>query len=112
METLLTYRGKKITQEDVVFIRGLIAQNPEDSRRVLSQRLCQVWGWRQPNGALRDMVCRGLMLMLHRAGYIELPARRKNPLNPLVYRKKPAPVFVDSYPLRGPLSSILFLEIR
>jgi hypothetical protein len=70
MEALLTYRGKKITQEDVVFIRGLIAQNPEDSRRSLSQILCQAWNWRQPNGTLRDMVCRGLMLVLHRADYI------------------------------------------
>jgi hypothetical protein len=112
MEAVLTYRGKNITQEDVASIRQLIAQNPEDSRRILSQKLCQAWGWRQPNGALRDMVCRGLMLMLHRAGYIELPARRKNPLNPLVPRKKPAPVFIDPHPLQGSLSSILPLEIR
>jgi len=112
MEAVLTYRGKNITQEDVASIRQLIAQNPEDSRRALSQRLCQAWGWRQPNGALRDMVCRGLMLMLHRASYIELPARRKNPPNPLVHRKKPAPVLIDPHPLRGALSSILPLEIH
>ncbi len=112
MERLLTYRGKRITEQDVTFIREMIAQNPEDSRRVLSQRLCQAWGWRQPNGALRDMVCRGLMLMLYRAGYIELPARRKNPLNPLADRKKPAPVEIDPHPLQGFLSSILSLEIR
>ena len=64
MEALLTYRGKRITQEDVVFIRGLIAQNPGDSRWSLSHKLCQAWNWRQANGALRDMVCRGLMLAL------------------------------------------------
>jgi hypothetical protein len=43
MEALLTYRGKRITEEDVVFIRGLIAQNPEDSRWRLSQKLCLAW---------------------------------------------------------------------
>jgi hypothetical protein len=112
MEALLTYRGKRITQEDVVFIRGLIGQNPGDSRWRLSQKLCQAWNWRQANGALRDMVCRGLMLMLHRAGHIELPARRRNPLNPLVHRKKPAPADIDPHPLQGPLSSMLPLEIR
>jgi hypothetical protein len=58
------------------------------------------------------MVFRGLMLMLDRAGYIELPARRKSPLNSLVPRKKPAPWFFDLHPLQGPLSSILLLAIR
>jgi hypothetical protein len=111
MEVLLTYRGKRVTEQDVVFIRGLIAQNPWDSRRKLSERLCEAWGWRQQNGMLRDMVCRGLMLMLHRAGYIELPARRWTPVNPLVDRRKPASVSIEPYPLEGSLSSILPLEI-
>lgn len=109
---MLTYRGKRITQEDIAFIRGLIAQSPEDSRWSLSRKLCQAWNWRQANGALRDMVCRGLMLALHRAGHIELPAPRWKPANPLVYRKKPAPVEIEPYPIEGPLSSILPLEIR
>ena len=32
----------------------------------------------QANGQLRDMVARGLMLQLHRAGLIVLPAKRKS----------------------------------
>jgi hypothetical protein len=112
MEALFTYRGKRITQEDVVFIRGLIAQHPGDSRWRLSKKLCQAWNWRQANGVLRDMVCRGLMLALQRAGYIELPAKKRNPLNPLVHREKPTPVAIDPDPIEGPLSSILPLEIR
>ena len=59
-------------EEDVEFIRSLIAHHTDASRRKLSQLLCQAWNWVQPNGALRDMVCRGLMLELHRNGYIEL----------------------------------------
>ncbi len=111
MEALLSYRGKSITQEDVIFIRGLIAQNPRDSRWRLSQKLCQAWNWRQANGTLRDMVCRGLMLRLYRAGYIELPIRKQTPLNPLLHREKPAPVVIDPQPIEGPLASILPLEI-
>jgi len=57
------YRGRVITVEDVAFIRGLIAANTETSRRTLSKKLCEAWGWRQANGALCDMVCRGLLLM-------------------------------------------------
>ncbi len=112
MEALLTYRGKRVTPEDAAFIRQLIVKNPGDSRRVLSKKLCQAWDWRQPNGILRDMVCRGLMLALYRAGHIELPARKKTPLNPLAQRKKPAAVAMVPYPLQEPLSGILPLEIR
>jgi hypothetical protein len=112
MEALLTYRGKRVTAEDAAFIRQLITQNPGDSRWVLSKKLCQAWDWRQPNGILRDMVCRGLMLALYRAGHIELPARKKTLLNPLAQRKKPAPVAITPHPLQGPLAGILPLEIR
>ena len=83
------YRGRAVTAEDVVFIRDLIAQHPGLSRRKLSAKLCEAWQWKQANGALRDMVCRGLLLMLHRAGEIELPAVRQIPLNPFVRRQRP-----------------------
>ena len=62
-----------ITGEEIAFIRQLIADHPELSRWKLSRQLCEAWQWKQANGALRDMVCRGLLLMLHRAGEIELP---------------------------------------
>ena len=67
------YRGRSITGEEIAFIRQLIADRPELSRWKLSRELCEAWQWKQANGALRDMVCRGLLLMLHRAGEIELP---------------------------------------
>ena len=77
METVLQYRGRQITDSDVIVIRELIGSNPESSRRALSKTLCEAWGWVQQNGHLRDMVCRGLMLELHRAGHIELPPVRR-----------------------------------
>jgi hypothetical protein len=65
--------GRIITPEDISFIQQLITNNPESSRRKLSTKLCEAWQWKQANGAPRDMVCRGPLLMLHRAGEIELP---------------------------------------
>jgi len=112
MDVVLTYRGKRITQEDVAFIYGLMAQNPGDSRWSLSRKLCEAWNWRQANGALRDMVCRGLMLALERAGCLELPAKKRNPLNPLVHRERPSLIRIDPDPIEGPLSFLLPLEIR
>jgi hypothetical protein len=112
MEALLTYRGKQVTAGDAAFIRQLIEKNPGDSRRVLSAKLCQAWDWRQANGVFRDMVCRGLMLALYRAGHIELPERKQVPLNPLARRKKPALFSLEPHPLQGPLSEILPLTIQ
>lgn len=76
MQAIATYRGRIATSDDVAFIRSLIETNPQDSRRALSIRLCYAWNWLQPNGQPRDMVCRGLLLMLHRAGHIVLPSPR------------------------------------
>ncbi len=106
------YRGRVIAAEDIACIRRLIAQNAGASRRALSAKLCEAWQWKQANGALRDMVCRGLMLMLHRAGEIELPPVRQTPLNPLVRRQRPAPILIDTTPMRGSLSQIQPLEFQ
>lgn len=75
--SILTYRGKAITNEDVAVINKLIAENPQDNRYTLSLKLCHTWGWFQANGHPRDMVCRGLMLALHRAGHITLPSPQR-----------------------------------
>jgi len=81
-------------------------------RRALSETLCSAWDWRHANGASRAMVCRGLMLALWRAGYIELPAVRRRPPNPLIVRARPQPVTVDTTLLRvslrelGPLTFV------
>lgn len=106
------YRGRVVSGADITFIRQLIAEHPGASRRALSAKLCEAWGWKQANGALRDMVCRGLLLMLHRAGQIELPVVRQTPLNPLLRRPQPAPVLIDTTPIHGPLSQLRPLEFQ
>jgi hypothetical protein len=100
------YRGRIVTTEEIAFIRGLIAEHPTASRRRLSGKLCEAWQWKQANGAPRDMVCRGLLLMLHKAGEIELPAIRFRPPNPLVRRERPQPLLIDMTPLTCALSGI------
>lgn len=115
MQAPLSYRHRIITDDDLVFIRRLIAENPRCSRRRLSEKLCEAWNWVQPNGALRDMVCRGMMLMLHRQGLIELPAVRqvaRSSLRRLAGRDKPAAVIVDQVPLSMSLAELGRLEIR
>ncbi|RLC97549.1 MAG: hypothetical protein DRI46_12830 [Chloroflexi bacterium] len=110
MDVKLTYRGRAVTDEDVAFIDQLIAAHPTATRRALSRKLCEAWNWVQPNGALRDMVCRGLLLALHRAGHIELPAPRYSRV-PLRHRT-PAPVALDTAPLRDTLDAVRPLAFR
>ena len=112
MEVILEHRRRQITAADVERIRELIAEHPGASRRALSTKLCELWNWVQPNGAPRDMVCRSMMLALHRAGHIELPPVRQVPPNPLARRRKPAPVDVDRRPIRTTLQGLGPLVIR
>ena len=106
------YRGRVVTAEDITFIRRLIEENPRASRRRLSAQLCEAWQWRQANGALRDMVCRGLLLMLHRAGEIELPPVRFRTLNPFVRRAAPAPILIDTTPIVGTLTELRPIDLQ
>ena len=112
MHQPLSYRHRMITDEDLVFIRKLIADHPDSSRRNLSERLCEAWNWVQANGALRSMVCRGLMLMLHRRGLIELPPVRWVNRNPFLERSAPVAVTADEAPLNTSLADLGTLEVR
>jgi hypothetical protein len=112
MDQPLSYRHRVITEADLVFIRKLIADHPDSSRRNLSERLCEAWNWVQANGALRSMVCRGLMLMLHRRGLIELPPVRRVMRNPFLERSAPTAVTVDDAPLSTSLAQLGTLEVR
>jgi hypothetical protein len=50
------YRGRNIGRSEILFVRQFIAEHPEMSRYALSRRLCELWQWKQANGALRDML--------------------------------------------------------
>jgi hypothetical protein len=106
------YRGRVVTTEDIAFIRQLVTENPSASRRRLSEKLCEAWQWKQANGALRAMVCRGLLLMLHRSGEIELPPVRFKTLNPFLRREPPAPMLIDTTPITGTLAELRPIELN
>ena len=107
------YRGQTIDREQVAFLREFIAAHPESSRWKLSRQLCEALGWKQANGALRDVVCRGLLLLLERAGEIVLPpVRRQIPGQRRTARLRPQPVLIDTTPLAMPLSALGPVEIQ
>jgi hypothetical protein len=75
--------------------------------------LCEALGWKQANGALRDVVCRGLLLTLERAGEIELPPVRWRIVGQRrTARPRPKAVLIDTTPLTMPLGALDPIELR
>jgi hypothetical protein len=115
MGTNVKFRGRIVTASDLDSIRQVIAAHPGASRKALSKRLCEAWGWVQPNGQLRDLVCRGFMLDLHRRGLIELPPARHVSPNPIAAHRRPEPYLADEAGLSGRLADLApleFLQVR
>ena len=92
----------------------MIAEDPSSSRRRLSEKLCEAWQWKQANGALREMVCRGLLLMLHRAGEIQLPPSASKLSIRVVPdgTPTPQPMLIDTTPIAMPLRNSGPIELQ
>lgn len=112
MDAVLKFRGRLVTAADVAAMRALIAAHPQASRRQLSALVCEQWNWRQANGQLSDMLCRGLMLALERAGHLRLPPVRRRPPNNVLAHARPAPVQVDRTPLVTALAALAPLRLE
>ncbi len=107
------YRGQEIDSEQIAFLREFIREHPASSRWKLSRQLCEALGWKQANGALRDVVCRGLLLMLERAGQIELPpVRRQIRGQRRTERPRPQAMLIDTKPVEAPLKQLVPIEIQ
>ena len=101
-------RTRRSPASRLLFLREFIQAHPDSSRWKLSRQLCEALGWKQANGALRDVVCRGLLLMLERAGEIELPPVRCHIRRPATARRGPRPqaFLIDTTPLTMPLKAL------
>jgi hypothetical protein len=68
------YCGREFSEQEIEWIRRLSVSSPGISRRALSIRFCEQWGWRKRDGGLKEMSCRVAFLKMHREGVICLPA--------------------------------------
>lgn len=67
----------EITDELIGQINAVINEHPEWHRTRISEHLCEIWGWRMPNGQVKSISCRDMLRALDKAGKIRLPAQRK-----------------------------------
>ena len=66
-------RRRVIQPADLELIRQLIVAEGTQGRSHLSNRLCELWDWRQANGRYRQIACRDLLRRLEAKGLIQLP---------------------------------------
>ena len=77
---MVTIQGQPFSP-DTALIDKLLGDNPGWGRTRLSVELCELWDWCAPNGQLKDMACRNLLLRLEQAGQIRLPPRQRKSTN-------------------------------
>lgn len=111
VESTLVLQGRAIGQEQLQQVQQLLHSQPEWSRYRLSRELCLLWNWRAPNGQLKDMAARTLLLKLEQRGYICLPAKRRSSPNRMLH-KKLRPVEHASQPINDPLAQLRPLEVK
>ncbi|MFH1626202.1 MAG: Druantia anti-phage system protein DruA [Pseudomonadota bacterium] len=101
----LTIRKRTITEADLPPIQATINRHWNKGRKHISKVLCQEWNWRQPNGHLKDMACREILLTLSRKGLITLPPRLVSAHNDKRNRSISI-VQIDQAPLNGKPSKL------
>ena len=82
--SVMEYCGRHFSTPDIELIQSLIAQGLNRSH--LSRVFCDKTGWRKPDGGLKEMSCRVVLLKMERDGHIILPPPERPANNHL---KKP-----------------------
>ena len=107
----LTIRKRTITAEDIVPIQTTVNEHWSRGRKHISRILCQQWNWFQPNGRLKDMACREVLLTLSRIGLICLPPRLNSANNEKRNRSIPV-VKIDQIHLQDKLGNLAPVELK
>ena len=68
------YYARDFTVGEMALLRTLIATDPPPTRAALSREFCRRIGGLKPDGGLKDMMARVVMLAMHNDGVIALPA--------------------------------------
>ena len=96
----ITVRKRTINKADLELIQTTVREYWDKGRTQISEILCRKWNWVQPNGHLKDMACREVLLTLKRKGLITLPPRFNSANNDKRNRSIPV-VEIEQTPLQG-----------
>ena len=107
----ITVRKRTITEADLGSIQATINEHWDKGRTSISNILCQKWNWVQPNGQLKDMACREVLLTLNRKGLLKLPPRQNSAYNEKRNRFIPI-IEIDQTPIDCKLSNLPPVELK
>ena len=110
VESSPVIQGRRIGPAELEQVLQLLEGHPEWSRYRLSRQLSLLWNWRAPNGQLKDMAARTLLLKLEQRGCIGLPPKRRPSPNRMLH-KKLHPVAHASEPINDSLARLRPLEV-
>jgi hypothetical protein len=102
----LVIRRRLISAEDLRLIQQLIEREGERGRSHISNRLCEIWNWRQANGRFRQIACREVLRRLEGRGLIKLPPQLRAARRAGYRNRAQAPGGLDSAPLQGRLGEL------
>ncbi len=107
----ITIRRRTITIADLESIQIIVNDHWDKGRTPISQILCQKWNWVQPNGQLKDMACREVLLTLNRKGLLKLPSRQTSAHNEKRNRFIPV-IQIDQSPVNCELADLPPIELK
>lgn len=81
----MRYCGREFTADEINWIRQLITERADISRKDISIEFCREYVWLKPDGGLKDMSCRVAMLKMEKDGHFTLPAPKTKHTKP--YKK-------------------------
>jgi len=110
LPTLL--QGRPFGPQQLAQVQVLIGQHGDWSRYRLSRELARLWDWRTPQGQLKDMAARTLLLKVQAQGWIELPPPRM--ASPTRSGRPPvgAGLALEPSPVEGALKELLPLRLH
>jgi hypothetical protein len=107
----ITIRKRNIGESDIEQIQTTVNEHWVKGRKHISKVLCLQWQWFQPNGQLKDMACREILLTLKRKGLITLPPPLHSANNHKRNKNIPK-ISVDQTPLQKPLCQLPPVEVK
>lgn len=104
-------RKRIVDKKELLIIQAVVNEHWNKGRTYISKVLCKKWNWVQPNGRLKDMACREVLLTLSRKGIIALPPRKTFRNNSIRNRCVPL-IKIDKFPIHKNISDIQTLKLK